>query len=244
MAIPTFHAIVVVDIESFGPRTNPFQASLRRAMYDVVREACAETGISWESLVVLDRGDGVILLVPPATSVVTIAGSFVRALDAVLKEKAAMFSDAHRMRFRVALHQGLCQRDDNGWVGEAINTTCRLIDAQPLRDVLKAAPEAHMALIVSDEIYQNVISHEYRLIDAASFAPVVLSIKELAGEKAWISVPGRPHPPGLVDVAPSGPPTQRRSPPAPAGQSGGIANYGDTTVHGDQVAGDKFERPR
>ena len=39
MAVPTFHAIVVVDIESFGPRTNPLQASLRQAMYDVVREA-------------------------------------------------------------------------------------------------------------------------------------------------------------------------------------------------------------
>lgn len=36
MAVPTFHAIVVVDIEDFGPRMNPRQSSRRRAM----QEAC------------------------------------------------------------------------------------------------------------------------------------------------------------------------------------------------------------
>jgi hypothetical protein len=39
MAVPTFHSIAVVDIERFGPRTNPFPASLRRAMYETLREA-------------------------------------------------------------------------------------------------------------------------------------------------------------------------------------------------------------
>jgi hypothetical protein len=242
MAVPTFHAIVVVDIESFGPRTNPFQASLRQAMYDVVREACAEARIEWDTTVALDRGDGIILLVPPATSTVTIAGQFMRAMDAVLAEKAAIFSDAHRMRFRVALHHGLCQQDETGWVGEAINTACRLIDAQPLRDALTAAPEARMALVVSDDVYRNVIRHGYRLIDPAAFARVGVNAKELVDETAWISVPGRSYPPGLA--SPRKPPLSAPRPPTVAtGQTAGVINNGPTTVHGDQIGRDKIVRP-
>jgi hypothetical protein len=234
MAVPTFHTIAVVDIERFGPRTNPFQASLRRAMYDTLREACAESGIDWSPIVALDRGDGVILLVPPDTSVVNIAGAFVRALDAVLAEKAAMFSEAHRMRFRLALHQGLCQQDENGWVGEAINTACRLVDTAPLREALTNAPDARMALIVSDDIYRSVIRHAYRLIDPASFAPVVINAKELVNETGWISVPGRAYPPAM----PAGTPQPRPAPPG--GQRAGVINNGPTTVQGDKIAGDKI----
>lgn len=232
MAVPTFRAIVVVDIESFGSRLNPFQASLRRAMYQVIRESCAGAGVDWDTLDTLDVGDGLILLVPTSTSTVTLAGLFVRTLDAMLGEKAAMFSDAHRMRLRVALHQGNCQRDETGWVGEAINTACRLVDAQPLRNALKSAPDARMALIVSDEIYQGVVRHDYPLIDAASFASTVLNVKEMSGAKAWISVPGWSYPPGQAE------PAKNPAPPRSPG-GGGIHNSGNITVHGDQVGGDK-----
>ena len=260
MSVPTVHAVLVVDIESYGPRPNPFQASLRRAMYDVLREACADAGMDWESIVHLDRGDGVILLVPAATSIVTVAGPFLRDLDAVLAEKAAMFSRAHRMRLRVGLHQGLCQRDDTGWMGEAINTACRLVDAQPLRDALAAASDARMAVIVSDEIYQTVIRHGYRQMDPASFAPITLAAKELTGATAWISVPGRSYPAGLgaARPGPAGARDRRAAADVPAAapgpapdagtvagrmdivQRGGIANYGSTTVQGDQFTGDKY----
>jgi hypothetical protein len=237
MAAPTFHAIVVVDIESFGPRRNPVQASLRKNMYEVVQEAGTDAHLDWSAVTDLDRGDGVILLIPPPTSTVDLAGAFVRALDANLKEKASMFSEAHRMRFRVALHQGLCQPDGKGWVGAAITTACRLVDADPPRTALRAAADARMVLIVSDEIYQNVISHGYRLIDAASFAPATLA----GGEKAWVSVPGRAYPPGLEE--PATPRSERPQPRVPR-QSGGIANHGSVFVQGDLVAGDKYQGDR
>src|SRR3954469_21468068 len=117
MAAPTFHGIVAVDIEGFGPRRTPIQASLRKSMYEVLEEACADAHIGWSDLTVADRDSGAMLLIPATVSMVHIAGSLVRALDENLKEKATIFSDAHRLRLRVALHQGLCQRDATGWVG-------------------------------------------------------------------------------------------------------------------------------
>lgn len=249
MAVPTTQAILVVDIEQFGRRTDPVQAALRTAMYDVVGNAFAKARLNWSDVHDQDRGDGIIMLVGPDTSPVVLAGEVIPAIDEGLREKAKSLTGTHRMRLRVALHQGLCLTDRNGWVGEAINTAARLVDAQPLRDVLTAAARSAMALIVSDEIYRSVIRHEYGSIDAASFARITLDVKELHGQPAWIQVPGYPYPPGLPDAGATGgrggpgpgpgPAAAERPVPA-AGQSGGIANNaGTVTVYGDQIARDK-----
>ncbi|MGC4807039.1 hypothetical protein [Micromonospora sp. DT233] len=202
MPVPTPHAIVVVDIEGFGRRSNPMQASLRTAMYEVVQNAFADVNLSWGDVFPQDRGDGILMLVPASVSTVVLAGDLVRALDAGLREKARIFTQAHAMRFRVALHQGLCQPDGKGWVGEAINTASRLVDAQPLRLALAAAPRATLAFVVSDEIHRSVIRHDYRFIDSSTFASTRIDMKELRGERVWIQVPGYPHPPGLPDEEP------------------------------------------
>ena len=109
-------------------------------------------------------------------------------------------------------------------------STARLVDAQPLRDTLAAASRAHLAFIVSDEIYRGIIRHEYRFIDASTFRPVRLSLKEL-DTTAWVHVPGYPAPPGL-------PPAQTAPPPkVPEPEPPVVAS---THIHGDQVFGDKF----
>ncbi|MFI2714182.1 hypothetical protein ACH495_29080 [Micromonospora sp. NPDC018662] len=256
MAAPTPHSIVVVDIEGFGRRSNPVQSSLRDTMYDVVRNAFADAHLNWADVHPQDRGDGILMLLPPSTSIVALAGELVRALDAGLREKAKIFSATHAMRFRVALHHGLCQRDANGWVGAAINTASRLVDAQVLRDALAAAPTAVLAFAVSDEIYRGVVRHDYRFIDSSTFGPALLNVKELQQERVWIQVPGYPYPPGLPDEAsadgmPTGdrraraasPKARHAAGPDPAlrvEQSGGFFFHdSDVRVAGDQVAGDK-----
>ncbi|WP_229074279.1 hypothetical protein [Actinoplanes sp. DH11] len=197
MSEPTFHFIVVVDIEGFGARTIPFQESLTDAMYDVVRTALTDVHIDPAAVVQLDRGDGIIMLVPTtAANSVTLAGRFVSAVDDALREKARFHSADHRMRLRMALHQGNCHRKDDRWVGAAINTAARLVDAAPLRAALTAAPDAAMSFIVSDEIYQGVVRHGYRGMEPQEFAPVDLEVKELR-ERAWVQVPGRSYPPGI-----------------------------------------------
>ncbi|GAA2522992.1 adenylate/guanylate cyclase domain-containing protein [Winogradskya humida] len=238
MRNPTFHYIVVVDVEGYGRRLVPVQASLRTAMYEVTENAFEDAGLDWESVVKLDRGDGILMLVPPTADGVTLAGKFVIALHESLREKAGFFSAEHQMRMRVALHQGTCQQDRNGWVGEAINTAARLVDAGPLRAALASAPAATMAFIASDDIYRSVIRHGFRHIDTASFAPVEIDMKELQ-ETAWVQIPGYPHPPHLNPQPAPAPAPQ----PSPAGgerrTSAGVQFHGPLTFGGDQVIGHK-----
>jgi class 3 adenylate cyclase len=243
MPDPTFHFIVVVDIEGFGKRTIPLQESLSAAMYEVVATAFGDVGVDWQSVVKLDRGDGILMLVPVSANSVTLAGRFVDALNEGLREKSRMFSAEHQMRMRVALHQGNCHQNANGWIGEAINTASRLVDSAGLRAALAAATTATMAFIVSDEIYRGVIRHGYRHIDPAAFAPVDIEVKELH-ERAWIQVPGYPFPPGVTPAAgPQAPPAATAAPtpaPTPAAPTGGGAIFHNAgAMNGDQFLGDK-----
>lgn len=139
------YRILVLDVENFSTRPDPVQRSLRAAMYDVVHSAFEAAGVPAGEIVWEDRGDGILMLVPPTVAPVRLAGPFVRALDDALREQAAFHSAAHALRIRPALRQGLAERDGLGWSGDAINTAFRLVDARPLRDVLRAAGSARLA---------------------------------------------------------------------------------------------------
>ncbi|MFD0259964.1 hypothetical protein ACFXKJ_28130 [Kitasatospora indigofera] len=251
------HWIVVLDIESFSARSDPLQRSLRAAMYDVLHAAVEQAGIPGDALSTEDRGDGVLILFQAQVPPVQLAGALVRALDDCLREKAAVFSEAHAMRFRVALHQGLVSRDARGWSGDAVNTAFRLVDAAPLRDVLSAAGRARLAFIASDEVYRAVIRHDHRTVDPAAYLPVTFEAKHGVEITGWVTVPGYPSPPGLAPGAgapgtgtprsgtyaagaPGAPSPAGGGPAAPAERQGRpnvVFHIGE--VHGDPVAGDK-----
>jgi hypothetical protein len=256
------HSILALDIENFGTRPNAVQESLRRAMYEVFADAREQTGLlPDEDIVVEDRGDGFVVLFPATVSPILLAGSFVRALN-----------DA--MRFRVALHQGMAKRDARGWSGDAINTTCRLVDAPALRTALAAATKAHLVFIVSDEIYQGVVRHGHRTIDAAAYLPVDFEAKHGMSLRGWITTPGYPAPPGVSVPAETFVPTGVSAPTRESTAGGGHAaaaqpagtnktthdpdsesarrrnpdrptvTFKARTVNGDMVAGDKHVHGR
>jgi hypothetical protein len=238
MRAPTSRFVVVVDIENFSQRSDPVQRSLRREMYEVLKTAVDDAHLAWADFHPQDRGDGVIMLVEGHVSPVSLGGELIRALESGLAEKAAMYNPDHQMRLRVALHQGLASPDDEGWSGDAINTACRLVDAQPLRDALAQARRAHVALIASDSFFQSVIRPGHRSVDPSTFTTVTLTAKNLIDFTAWIQVPGYPMPPALPrpkrtrTTPPSGPSDE----PEPPATSSLVIN-GD--VQGDPVARDK-----
>lgn len=68
MLQPAVHcAILIVDVEGFGDpaRTNADQLAVRDGMYQALRRSFSSARISWAGCVTEDRGDGVLVLVPP-----------------------------------------------------------------------------------------------------------------------------------------------------------------------------------
>ncbi|MGH3942190.1 MAG: hypothetical protein ACRDTG_26925 [Pseudonocardiaceae bacterium] len=190
-----YYAMIIVDIEQFGRRKNADQHWLRRQMYDVLESAAERAGIPWSQCHLADRGDGVIILIPASEPVSKeeITEGFVRELNTELGTYAGRSREAVAMRMRVALHAGDVVRDDQGWVGAELNTACRLVDLPALRDALRQAPHARLALIVSDMWFKTVVSHDPGAVDHRAYTRVPINIKEL-DDWAWIHLPGHPTP--------------------------------------------------
>ncbi|MFC4501396.1 MULTISPECIES: hypothetical protein [Streptomyces] len=226
-----YSLIVILDIESFGRRTDPDQTWLRERLRTVVARALDAAGI--ERPPMEDRGDAVVLLLPGAVPKTVLLGGFVRALEHELREHAYDHTGDRTMRLRVALHAGEVGRDATGWVGADLNTAFRIADMEPLRRALAEAPGAVLSLAVSHVLHQGVVRHGHQGLGTEEFAPAVLTAKEITGEPVWIRVPGHPRPPGLLPPAPpAGPPRKQVATlPVAHGAPPAAGNLGISAAH-------------
>ncbi|HEV2345555.1 MAG TPA: hypothetical protein VGS97_15765 [Actinocrinis sp.] len=237
---PLYTALAVADIESFGRRTDTVQRTLRSDLHAALAAALSEEGIDWSALESKETGDGVILRIPPVIPKTAITRALTWHLHAALVRRTLSEPPAEEMRLRLSLHGGEVADDEFGVYGTDLNTACRLVDAQVLRDVLKAATRSHLAVIASDAWYRAVVRHDHERIDRTAYAPALLVMKELR-ETAWIHVPGQRTPPGLPPYDPAAesgaPVAAAKAAPTPDARSITITN---SNIH-DVVQGDKHE---
>ena len=208
-------SIVVVDVEGFGDqrRTNAHQVTVREGLYDVMREAFGQAGISWDDCGREDRGDGVFVLVPAEVP----KGLLVESLPAELAAALCVHNEAHlgpeRIRLRMALHAGEVRYDDHGVTAAAVNLAFRLVDAGVLKDALAGSPGV-LAVIVSSWFFDEVVRHSWA---AAGYRPVQVAQKETR-TISWICLPdlmdlaGRDVTAGLGRPVGSGPRLPGRAP--------------------------------
>jgi class 3 adenylate cyclase len=186
--LPLHVALAVFDIMMFGARSNSDQQWLRDQMYALLKSATERTGIPWERCDVVDRGDGVALLIHASVSKQTVADGFVREVLSGLRAHNRYCTGPAAMHLRMALHAGEVSYDGKNWVGSELNTACRLVDVPELREALLATPTALLALCVSDLWFQTVVRHDPGLVDHLSYTPIAVVVKEL-DTKAWLHVP-------------------------------------------------------
>ncbi|MGW6204417.1 hypothetical protein ACWF9B_12335 [Streptomyces sp. NPDC055089] len=222
---PHYYLIVVLDIEQFGSRTDPLQQWLRDQLHAIVGEALRQAGVgSADTEAVGDRGDGSFLLIRPTISKLDLTTRFVDALQAGLRGHAQRGNKESALRVRVSLHAGDVAQDDRGWVGEALNTACRLVDLDALRTTLAAADRSGLALAVSADWHAAVVRHDFPELPKAEFRQVPFRAKEISSH-AWLRVPGYDEPPGLgaqagvPEVPPPSPPAAARKASVPTRQA-------------------------
>ncbi|WP_367130155.1 tetratricopeptide repeat protein [Saccharothrix sp. HUAS TT1] len=209
--------IVLVDVEGFGERrrTLPHQVATRAGVYRALVGALREAGVPWEACHHEDRGDGVVVLVPPeyakASVVEVVPAALVRAL---LRHNGAGPPE-QRIRLRVVVHAGEVTFDDHGVTSTALTTAFRLLDAPALKQELADSPGV-LALMVSRWIFDEVVLHS-TAVDPTTFRPAPVVVKEVH-DTAWTARPDHPHPADpsvLRRPAPGGPAAVPRQLPAP-----------------------------
>jgi hypothetical protein len=186
-------AIVVVDIaESTAPiRRNSDRVLMRQAMYRSLTGAFRRR--DWQKCYHEDRGDGVLLLVHPRVPKGWLVTVLPDKIEAALIEHNAMVAEqypgraaAAQVRLRVAVSAGEVTFDEHGVVGQAIDETFRLAEAEPLKNAFAPSPDV-CALIVSDWFFRDVV---FQHADARpdSYQHIDCRVKQTS-LSAWMRTP-------------------------------------------------------
>lgn len=188
-------SIVVVDIvKSTDPiRLNGDKVVIRDAMYDSLGGAFRWP--DWLRCYHEDRGDGVLVLVPPRVPKDWLVTNLPERLEtALVRHNACVVEQdprraaATQVRLRVAVNAGEITFDRHGVVGAAIDETFRLAEAPQLKAAVDNSPGV-CGLIVSDWFYQAVVRHQP---DARpdSYQHIDCRVKQTS-LSAWMRVPVR-----------------------------------------------------
>src|SRR5580692_10957219 len=118
-----------------------------------------------------DRGDGVLVVLPPALPVDKLADPLPERLRGLVRVHNRVSSRDARIQLRAAAHMGPVYQDAHGYAGDAVSQLFRLLDAPPFKQSL-AASGRELGFIASDYLYRNVILRHATLVDPAEFQPV------------------------------------------------------------------------
>lgn len=242
-AISTQYSIMLIGVDGPSAPADRGRIQLRREIREVMTQALASVRLRREDILDADHGDCVQFYIPPSVSPTRLISTFADAMNAELAARAGLRRPADSVRFLVAVH---CHAGaDRDPLASSMDLVSALVAAKPLRDVLRAASRAYLAVIISAETYQAISSGGYRSIDTAAFAPVRLDTSQLGAVTGWITVPGYPAPPGIEpdvagapgghdDVLPGGSHDVRMT-------GGHISNLvqGDQIIKGDLVFGSR-----
>jgi hypothetical protein len=187
-----------------------------------VQHAMTVASIDRELCVSHEQGSGVLLLVPQRYSAATLLRDMVRVLDGLLSVVRERSGADHRIRLRVGFADGPVAEHGGRPGGRAVGEVAELVGAEPVRRALRAVPDANMVVVVSDRIYQTVVTGGYRGIRAAEYGSFDIGTRERGVVRAWVRLPGGYRAPRLMPGAA----VRGAGAVAGAGDAGGIADAG------------------
>lgn len=159
------HTVVATDVVDFTSprRTDEDRLRIRESLRAMMG---AIFGDQWRRWPVNDRGDGHLVAVPPDISTATAADWLLGELPRELKRRNRDVPERECFRMRLGIDVGPVTGDgedvNDGVAGSAINYATRLVDANELKQRLEKSTGAILGVIVSEFVYERVISQAGR----------------------------------------------------------------------------------
>lgn len=189
--LPLHRTIVVVDIAGFtsAARTSTHQDEMHESLYRMLAQAFIEAGIDLtaKDCVVADRGDGVLILLPPEVPKSLLADRLPDRLEAGLKRHNAIHSEAAVVQLRVGLHDGEVKIGERGAVSPAVNFTFRIVEAEDAKKALRTSSAA-LAIIASEHFYHEVIQQD-PAANPDQYVRIGVDVKQTHAS-AWLLIRG------------------------------------------------------
>jgi hypothetical protein len=184
--------LVAVDAEGYGSGTDRDHFAVQAGLTKVLDVAAANAGLRRDLWLTQQAGDGELAILPRDESEPVVVDQYVRHLDEALAAHNADPAAGRRIRLRMAVHFGAAMRADNGYAGQGVVAVSRLVDSPPVKHALANAPEASLAVILSRQIYDDVVRQGHISVPEAEFIKVGVQVKEYQDE-AWVRVVGVPY---------------------------------------------------
>lgn len=168
--------VLLTDVVGFGAleRNDQDRHIIRLSNRDMLRTSL---GHIWDECTIEDRGDGLLIIVPPHIPTAVVIALLHLKLPGELRRHNRTYGESVQIRLRVAANVGPVMSDELGISGEAIIRTARLIDAPALKDAMEAAGAA-LGIITSEFVYETVIRHGAEWVNAGEYALVEVNVKE------------------------------------------------------------------
>lgn len=190
MQHPERRLLISVDMERYSRRSNLQQYEAQRYFRELLHEAAGAVGLDRVAWTTQQAGDGELAVVPREVSESRVIGRFVPELNRRLRNHNSSRLPAARIRLRVAVHQGLVHLDGaNGFPGNAVVFVCRLCEAEPVKKALATFPDAGVALVVSTEIFRDVVTEYPEEMRPERFVRIEVAHPDKDfREQAWLCV--------------------------------------------------------
>ncbi len=186
-------ALFAVDIAGFTrpDRDDDIRLFLHEELYRILERAFDGSGIPWNGCFLEDRGDGALVIVPPAIAAGGIIDPLPERLGGLIRRHNHVSCKAARIQLRAAAHLGPVYHDGHGFIGSDVDFLFRMLDARPLKSAL-GSTDRDLALIVSDYVYRSIVCRHPSLVSPDAFRPIRFQVK-YARARAWTYLPDAPH---------------------------------------------------
>ena len=179
---------LAADVEQYSRLDTRTQSVVQSELVRMLDEAAASAGLDRATWTRQPQGDLEFAVLPELTPEDAVLGPFVHHLAVRLGDRNAR-PGTQRIRLRLAVDTGVVSDAALGHAGPAPVAVARYLNAPQLRAVLATLTSAHLAVIVSDRLYQDVVRSGRRDLDPAQYVRVHVKVKEFGGY-GWIRVPG------------------------------------------------------
>jgi class 3 adenylate cyclase len=169
--------VVAIDIANFSGFNTLAQSLLQRRLSDVLNLAACKARLNRDVWYRQLRGDGELAVLPTDTDAAWVLAHFTERLIEALVDLRLTRCGEPRLRLRVAMHHGTLTAGDFGPVGSAPIVACRLLDARVARRALHAELTDDLILVISEQLYRDVVETRFHGLAPERFRPMRTSVK-------------------------------------------------------------------
>ena len=192
------HLLVAVDAVGYGSGNDRAHVAVQAGLTGVLSKAAARSKLDRGAWLLQPQGDGELAILPHDQPEPVVVDDYVRHIARALAVHNNKTAPEGRIRLRMAIHHGTAMHADNGYAGQGVVAVSRLIDSLPVREALAATPDADLALILSRQVFLEIVRGGHVSFNEGDFTPVRVRVKEYT-DQAWVTTLGeRTDPTGPV----------------------------------------------